>query len=311
MAGENTAYVIIGDVHGMLSELKRLWSQVAPQPSDKVIFLGDLIDKGPDSNGVVSFVREKSKTHDVIVVEGNHESSYLRKYPKANPHDITPENIEFLEDHMVPHYQFMSGGKKFSCVHGGFYPAFTSDYKLKLLDNDKVKAFFVLYRKNARELIRIKNEIAALKDELRRLNTSAQTYEEKQRRKAIQPEIKELEVKRDALNTTHKEHKELAGKLERFYMTRFVDSDGHTIPTDPETLEPTKPGQFWADVYQGEHGTAFYGHSPYKDVQNHPHAYGLDTGAVYKGKLSAAVVRAGEVSFSSVQAEKEFAKGHF
>ena len=73
-------HIIIGDVHGMSEELALLISNVQPTSKDIVIFVGDLVDKGPDSAGVVRMVREmaESASFDVVVVEGNHEEKHRR-----------------------------------------------------------------------------------------------------------------------------------------------------------------------------------------------------------------------------------------
>jgi bis(5'-nucleosyl)-tetraphosphatase (symmetrical) len=41
--------IIIGDVHGCLDELKALINQLELTPSDRLFFIGDLINKGPNS----------------------------------------------------------------------------------------------------------------------------------------------------------------------------------------------------------------------------------------------------------------------
>jgi|RhiMetdeSRZDD1v2_1073273.scaffolds.fasta_scaffold650959_2 Calcineurin-like phosphoesterase len=46
-------YIIIGDVHGCLTELQGLICRIAPGSDDTLVFLGDLVDKGPESSGVV------------------------------------------------------------------------------------------------------------------------------------------------------------------------------------------------------------------------------------------------------------------
>jgi len=58
---------IIGDVHGCLETLKAL---VAKLPvGAEIVFVGDLIDRGPDSRGVINFVRDNG--YDCV--QGNHE----------------------------------------------------------------------------------------------------------------------------------------------------------------------------------------------------------------------------------------------
>lgn len=67
--------IVVGDVHGCLEELKALLDKVQFSPgSDRLIVAGDLVDRGPDSAGVVRFVREHGEC-----VMGNHEGKLLRR----------------------------------------------------------------------------------------------------------------------------------------------------------------------------------------------------------------------------------------
>ena len=70
--------IIIGDVHGMDAELEKLLDKVEVKADDEIVFVGDLVDKGPDSPQVVKRVRELAQTHNVVVVEGNHEEKHRR-----------------------------------------------------------------------------------------------------------------------------------------------------------------------------------------------------------------------------------------
>ncbi len=69
---------IVGDVHGMSVELEKLVTVLELRPTDKLVFVGDLVDKGPESPEVVRMVRELSERFDVTVVEGNHEEKHRR-----------------------------------------------------------------------------------------------------------------------------------------------------------------------------------------------------------------------------------------
>jgi serine/threonine protein phosphatase 1 len=61
--------IIIGDVHGSFDALLRLLNLVAPDSQDEVYFLGDLIDRGPQSLQVVDFVIK----NNYQCLLGNHE----------------------------------------------------------------------------------------------------------------------------------------------------------------------------------------------------------------------------------------------
>jgi serine/threonine protein phosphatase 1 len=63
----------IGDIHGCLRALDTLLAEVRPQPDDLVITLGDYVDRGPDSKGVIDRLLELSKTLHLVCLRGNHD----------------------------------------------------------------------------------------------------------------------------------------------------------------------------------------------------------------------------------------------
>jgi serine/threonine protein phosphatase 1 len=67
----------IGDVHGCITALSTLLDRLAPAPEDKLIFLGDLIDRGPDSKSVISTILELRNKCSVEAIMGNHEEMVL------------------------------------------------------------------------------------------------------------------------------------------------------------------------------------------------------------------------------------------
>lgn len=69
----------IGDIHGCLSKLERLISKTdIDNKEDTLVFIGDYIDRGADSKGVVDFVLDlKRKMRTVICLKGNHEQMFL------------------------------------------------------------------------------------------------------------------------------------------------------------------------------------------------------------------------------------------
>jgi serine/threonine protein phosphatase 1 len=71
--------LIIGDVHGCLGMLQRLLEKIEWRPdSDRLIFLGDYVDRGEDSRGVVEYVLQISSTAErVDCLMGNHERILL------------------------------------------------------------------------------------------------------------------------------------------------------------------------------------------------------------------------------------------
>ncbi len=69
---------VIGDIHGCYSHLSNLLKKITIMENDTLLFLGDYIDRGPDSYEVVeSILRLGSKLAKVICLKGNHEQMYL------------------------------------------------------------------------------------------------------------------------------------------------------------------------------------------------------------------------------------------
>ncbi|BAZ13613.1 metallophosphoesterase [Calothrix sp. NIES-4071] len=69
MSAESHRRIVIGDVHGHYKGLMTLMNAIAPTSLDSIYFLGDLIDRGPQSADVVSFVIE----NNYQCLLGNHE----------------------------------------------------------------------------------------------------------------------------------------------------------------------------------------------------------------------------------------------
>ncbi|WP_448525417.1 metallophosphoesterase family protein [Parathermosynechococcus lividus] len=65
--------IFIGDVHGHYEGLCRLLDVVAPTAGDRLYFLGDLVDRGPNSAAVVELLRQQR----YFAVRGNHEDMML------------------------------------------------------------------------------------------------------------------------------------------------------------------------------------------------------------------------------------------
>lgn len=70
--------IAIGDVHGHLDLLDDLLNQINPSPEDQFVFLGDYIDRGPDSRGVIDGLIELQSLYtQTVFLRGNHEQMFL------------------------------------------------------------------------------------------------------------------------------------------------------------------------------------------------------------------------------------------
>jgi len=85
---EHGPFDIIGDVHGCFDELAELLEQLGYQPAEgglylppegrKLIFVGDLVDRGPKSPEVMRLVMGMVEAGRAIAVPGNHDVKFMR-----------------------------------------------------------------------------------------------------------------------------------------------------------------------------------------------------------------------------------------
>lgn len=71
--------LVIGDIHGCLNKLEQLMKKLTWNPKeDTLVFIGDYIDRGPDSAGVIEYILGlKAQSDKIICLMGNHESLFL------------------------------------------------------------------------------------------------------------------------------------------------------------------------------------------------------------------------------------------
>lgn len=67
----------VGDVHGFHETALQLLEALQLKEGDHVVFLGDLIDRGPDSHGMVQTVKQRD---DLCSVKGNHEAMMVEQF---------------------------------------------------------------------------------------------------------------------------------------------------------------------------------------------------------------------------------------
>jgi protein phosphatase len=143
---ETGPFDIIGDIHGCLSEALELLAvlgytvetrdghySISHPQGRKVVFVGDLVDRGPDSPGVVRLVSDAVRAGAGFCVAGNHDVKLSRalrgrdvkvshglaeslEQLKREPEEFSRFTAEFL-DKLVSHYVFDGG--KLVVAHAG------------------------------------------------------------------------------------------------------------------------------------------------------------------------------------------------
>ena len=79
--------IAVGDIHGCKTALDRLLDSIQPAANDTIVTLGDYIDRGPDSRGVIDrLIQLRSETH-YIALMGNHEEMMLNVVQHDYPHE--------------------------------------------------------------------------------------------------------------------------------------------------------------------------------------------------------------------------------
>ncbi|WP_134671841.1 metallophosphoesterase family protein [Halorussus marinus] len=110
-ADEWHSVTVVGDVHGCRRELEALLDRLDPGDDDLVVFVGDLVRKGPDTRGVLELVRDSPNLRSVL---GNNEAKYLRGETGL---DLPESLATFVEN--LPVAISWPGGL---VVHGGVDP---------------------------------------------------------------------------------------------------------------------------------------------------------------------------------------------
>lgn len=114
---------MIGDIHGCSKALKSLLDTLAPTASDLLIFLGDYVDRGPDSKGVIEILLDLRQTCQTVFLLGNHEIMFRGAIKGLDPalwleiggrptltsyggklSNVPTEHIAFLEN-LVPYHE--------------------------------------------------------------------------------------------------------------------------------------------------------------------------------------------------------------
>lgn len=88
--------IAIGDIHGHLDKLRALLNLVQPVVDDQLVFLGDYIDRGPDSRGVLDVLMDLQRQFPhTVFLRGNHEQMALDALHEADQWRL-PDNWDPL-----------------------------------------------------------------------------------------------------------------------------------------------------------------------------------------------------------------------
>jgi serine/threonine protein phosphatase 1 len=72
--------IAVGDIHGCLAALETLLAAIRPQPDDTLVLLGDYVDRGPQSRGVIERLLGLQRQCQLVHLLGNHDEMMLAVY---------------------------------------------------------------------------------------------------------------------------------------------------------------------------------------------------------------------------------------
>lgn len=125
--------IAIGDIHGCSAALEALVDAIDPSPDDILVALGDYVDRGPDSKGVIDRLIALQKRCQLVCLHGNHEEMMLDVVRDNQPpyHWLQYGGVETLDS-----YRFAGDMKVIPKEHFDFFAGMVDFYETE-------HAFFV------------------------------------------------------------------------------------------------------------------------------------------------------------------------
>ena len=114
--------IAVGDVHGCDVALSKLIERLAPQGDDTLVFLGDVVDRGPSSSEVVDRILQLGDVCQVVALMGNHEEmlwatlsgrhGMMAQWLHVGGQE-TVDSYGSVEQIPLEHLRFLVGGRTF------------------------------------------------------------------------------------------------------------------------------------------------------------------------------------------------------
>jgi diadenosine tetraphosphatase ApaH/serine/threonine PP2A family protein phosphatase len=122
----NGRLIAIGDIHGCHQEFAELLARLEPGREDRLILLGDLVNRGPDSAKVIDL----AQAHRALSLLGNHELRLLKFRRSGDPKYLKNGDLETSQQLGAEHWSYLEAMPltfeepelNTVFVHGGFLP---------------------------------------------------------------------------------------------------------------------------------------------------------------------------------------------
>src|SRR4051794_27405372 len=111
--------IAIGDIHGCSKALEAILDAIRPRPDDEIVTLGDYINRGPDTRGVIEWLIDLGRRCRLVPILGNHDQMLLEARPGLHPTTwLSMGGVATLDSYgpgrdlaLIPqeHFEFLEG----------------------------------------------------------------------------------------------------------------------------------------------------------------------------------------------------------
>ncbi|MDX1671229.1 MAG: metallophosphoesterase family protein [Balneolaceae bacterium] len=131
-------YIGVGDIHGCAESLSAMLEKLEEYSDRTIVFIGDYIDRGPDSKRSVDLLLKFREDHDCIFLRGNHEQMLLDAHQigdfslwmmnggrvTLNSYDTDVHDFDISDSHMEFYRQtrMYYDTENYFFVHAGLKP---------------------------------------------------------------------------------------------------------------------------------------------------------------------------------------------
>ena len=304
--------VVIGDIHGMESELDTLLSEISHDAkTDHIIAVGDMISKGPDSPGVVSRLMDLNAS----AVRGNHEDRVLLAHGALKSQfgvmaDLETTHAEDrrgeLQDLVMArelskdHLDWLSKLPLILTIdplllyiaHAGLVPG---------VDIHNQDPWAVM---NMRTLTYPREELRKKADESPRLQRRDETWSESENPMDDGPSLESFQEKteNDEQSADKPQEREGGSDEEESKDKENSEMDTSPVPFDRQIILPNdgRKGEKWIDAWNSQQmrlppqqrRSVIYGHDAKTGYKETQFTFGLDS-ACYRGEALTALIITG------------------
>eukprot|EP00898_Chlorokybus_atmophyticus_P008182 jgi/Chlat1/8365/Chrsp80S07797 len=249
----STRVIVVGDIHGCNEELVDLLKKVGRKDDDVVVFVGDLVNKGPGSRQVLQTIMALGSC--ARTVRGNHDDAALAAalHHKATGESLMGSKYEWASEATDDELNFLSNlpyslripSRNSIVVHAGLIPGVPLEEQ-RLDDLCQMRNVVNASEMSSSDVGSAEGVSTRSNRSEQQTSTSGQQQEEQQ----------------------HYEQRAPEGLI---------------------GIDATDKGTAWAELWRGpEH--VYFGHDAPRRLQCHEFATGLDTGCCYGAQLTACIL---------------------